>query len=130
MKCLVYFGLTSVKEHTSAQLSGRGELPGGARVRTLFTLGKCTLGFKRKAKMMNLVSASTKGFQGVLGLGQVLQERHGSDLLLLPPGVLVDQASRTKEKGSHFPTITSENAFSQPKKFPSVHVSLSHCRYP
>ena len=29
MKCLLYFGITSMKEDTSAQLSGRGELHGG-----------------------------------------------------------------------------------------------------
>ena len=29
MKCLLYFGITSMKEDTSAQLSGRGELNGG-----------------------------------------------------------------------------------------------------
>ena len=29
MICLLYFGITSMKEDTSAQLSGRGELHGG-----------------------------------------------------------------------------------------------------
>ena len=29
MKCLLYFGITSMKEETSAQLSGRGEIHGG-----------------------------------------------------------------------------------------------------
>ena len=29
MKCLFYFGMTSMKEDTSAQLSGRGEIHGG-----------------------------------------------------------------------------------------------------
>ena len=38
MKCLVYFGITSMKEDTSAHLSGRGELNGGARGITLVTL--------------------------------------------------------------------------------------------
>ena len=47
---------------TSAQLSGRGELHGGARVTTLVTLRKCTLGFKREIKILKLVLASTKGF--------------------------------------------------------------------
>ena len=28
MKCLLYFGITSMKQDTSAQLSGRGELHG------------------------------------------------------------------------------------------------------
>ena len=29
MKCLLYFGITSMKKDTSAQLSGSGELHGG-----------------------------------------------------------------------------------------------------
>ena len=29
MKCLLYFGISSMKEDTSAQLSGRGEPHGG-----------------------------------------------------------------------------------------------------
>ena len=62
MKCLLYFGITSMKEDTSAQLSGRGELHGGARVITLVTLRKCTLGVKREIKILKLVLASTKGF--------------------------------------------------------------------
>ena len=52
MKCLFYFGITSLKEDTSAQLSGRGELNGGARVIALVTLRKCTLGFKREIKLL------------------------------------------------------------------------------
>ena len=35
MKCLLYFRITSIKEGTSAHLSGRGYLHGGARVTTL-----------------------------------------------------------------------------------------------
>ena len=66
MKCLIYFGMSSMKEGTSAQLSGRGELHGGARVTTLVTLRKCTLGNKREIKTLKLVSASTKGFKGGL----------------------------------------------------------------
>ena len=64
MKCLFYFGISSMKEGTSAQLSGRGELHGGARVTTLVTFysRKCTLGFKRVIKILKLVLASTKGF--------------------------------------------------------------------
>ena len=62
MKCLLYFGITSMKEDTSAQLSGRGELHGGALAITLVTLRKCTLNFKRVIKMIKLVSTSTKGF--------------------------------------------------------------------
>ena len=130
MKCLYFLGITSMKEDTSAQLSGRGELHGGARVITLVTLRKCTFNFKRVMKMIKFVSTSTKGFKGGLGLDQVLQERHGSDFFLLPPGVLVDQASRTTEEGSNCLKITSENALNQQKAFPSVHRSLSHCRYP
>ena len=66
MKCLIYFGMSSMKEGTSAQLSGRGELHGGARVKTLVTLRKCTLGNKREIKTLKFVSASTKGFKGGL----------------------------------------------------------------
>ena len=62
MKCLLYFGITSMKDDTSAQLSGRGELHGGARVTTLVTLRKCTKSFKRLIKKLKLVLASTKGF--------------------------------------------------------------------
>ena len=56
MKCLLYFAITSVKEDTSPQLSGRGELHGGPRVITLVTLKQCTLNFKRMIKMIKLVS--------------------------------------------------------------------------
>ena len=66
MECLIYFGMTSMKEGTSAQLSGRGELHGGARVTTLVTLRKCTLGHKREIKTLKFVPASTKGFKGGL----------------------------------------------------------------
>ena len=83
MKCLIYFGMSSMKEGTSAQLRGRGELQGGARVTTLVTLRKCTLGNKREIKTLEFVSASTKGFSGGLGLVQALQERHGNDFFLL-----------------------------------------------
>ena len=55
-----------MKEGTCAQLSGRGELHGGARVTTLVTLRKCTLGNKREIKTLKFVSASTKGFKGGL----------------------------------------------------------------
>ena len=34
MRCLVFFRITSMKEDTSGQLSGRGELHRGARVIT------------------------------------------------------------------------------------------------
>ena len=66
MKCLTYFGMSFMKEGTSAQLSGRGELHGGARVTTLVTLRKCTLGNKREIKTLKFVLASTKGFKGGL----------------------------------------------------------------
>ena len=56
---------------------------GGARVTTLVTLRKCTLGHKREIKTLKFVSASTKGFKGGLSLDQALQERHGSDFFLL-----------------------------------------------
>ena len=39
---------------------------GGARVTTLITLRKCTLGNKREIKTLKFVSASTKGFKGGL----------------------------------------------------------------
>ena len=39
---------------------------GGARVTTLVTLRKCTLGNKREIKSLKFVSASTKGFKGGL----------------------------------------------------------------
>ena len=39
---------------------------GGARVTTLVTLRKCTLGNKREIKTLKFVSASTKSFQGGL----------------------------------------------------------------
>ena len=58
--------MSSMKEGTSAQLSGRDELHGGARVTTLVTLRKCTLGNKRVIKTLKFVSASTKGFKGGL----------------------------------------------------------------
>ena len=66
MKCLIYFGMSSMKEGTSAQLSGRGELHGVTRVTTLVTLRKCTLGHKREIKTLKFVLASTKGFKGGL----------------------------------------------------------------
>ena len=69
MKCLFYFGISSMKEGTSAQGSGRGKLHGGARVITLVPLRKCTLSFKRVIKVPKLVLASTKA--------------HGSDFFLL-----------------------------------------------
>ena len=52
MKCLLFFGVTPMKEDTSAQLSGRGELHGAARLKTVVTLRKCTLSFKREIKML------------------------------------------------------------------------------
>ena len=103
---------------------------GGARVTTLVTLRKCTLSFKRVIKILKLVLASTKGFRRGLGLDQALQEGQGSDFVLLPPGVLVKYASRTKETGSKIPKITSENALNVPKRSSSVHRSPSQCRYP
>ena len=52
MKCLLFFGITLMNEDTSAQLSGRGALHGGARVITLVTLRKCTLSFKTEMKTL------------------------------------------------------------------------------
>ena len=56
--------MSSMKEGTSAQVSGRGELHGGARVTTLVTLRKCTLGNKREIKTLKFVLASTKRVKG------------------------------------------------------------------
>ena len=61
MKCLFYFGISSMKEDTSAQLRGTGELHGGLGI-TLVTLRKCTKSFKRVTKVLKLVLALTKGF--------------------------------------------------------------------
>ena len=66
MKYLFFFGISSMKEGTSAQLSGRGELHGGARVTTLVTLTKCTLGIQREIKTLRFVLASKMGFKGGL----------------------------------------------------------------
>ena len=49
----------------------------------------------------------------MLGLDQLPQDRYGSDCFLLSPGVLVDQASRTKEKDSNYPETTGEDASNQ-----------------
>ena len=42
---------------------------------------------------------------------------------------LVHEVSRTEEKGSNLPKITSENALNWPKTLSAVHRSLSYCRY-
>ena len=73
---------------------------GGARVTTLVTLRKCTLGHKREIKTLKFVSASTKGFKGGLSLDQALQERHGSDFFLLP-------TLKTKNKKKRHESIRS-----------------------
>ena len=52
MKCLLFFGINSMKEDTSAHLSSRGERHGGARVITLVTLRMCSSSFKRVIKMI------------------------------------------------------------------------------
>ena len=54
MKCLLYFGITSMKQGTSAHLSGRGELHRGARVITLVTLRECTSNFKENQKCLSV----------------------------------------------------------------------------
>ena len=51
MKCLLHFRTTSMKEDTSAHLSGRGELDRGAYFDT------CTLSFKRVVKMIEYYSS-------------------------------------------------------------------------
>ena len=55
-----------MKEDTSAQLSGRGERHGGARVITLVTLRKCTLSFKREIKYLSKSWHQQTGFKGGL----------------------------------------------------------------
>ena len=62
MKCLFSFGITFMKEDSSAQLNGRGEIHGGLGFITLVTLRKCTLSFKRGMKILKEVLASTRGF--------------------------------------------------------------------
>ena len=52
MKCLFYFGITSLKEDTFGHLSGRGKLHGGARVVTLVTLKNVLKTSKRVIKMI------------------------------------------------------------------------------
>ena len=52
MKCLLLFGITSMKEDTSAQVSGMGERHGGLGFLTLVTMRRCTLNFKREIKMI------------------------------------------------------------------------------
>ena len=56
----------SAENTINFSLSGRGELHGGARVTTLVTLRKCTLGNKREIKTLKFVLASAKGFKGGL----------------------------------------------------------------
>ena len=58
MKCLLYFGITSMRDDTSAPLSGRGELPGGAKVLTLVA-EKVYLKLHKRNKKCLSVSLST-----------------------------------------------------------------------
>ena len=80
-----------MKEGTSAQLSGRGELHGGARVTTLVTLRKCTLGNKREIKTLKFVSASTKGFKG--GLAWIKPSK--KDMAVVVSGIMMNGLSRS-----------------------------------
>ena len=57
MKCLLYFGITSMRDDTSAPLSGRGELHGGARVITLVAEKVYLKLHQRKKFVRVLVSA-------------------------------------------------------------------------
>ena len=50
MKCLFYFCITTMTEDTSAHLSGRRELHGGAGVITLVALRNVLKGSKRVIK--------------------------------------------------------------------------------
>ena len=92
---------------------------GGARVTTLVTLRKCTLGHKREIKTLKFVSASTKGFKGGLSLDQALQERHGSDFFLLS----APHAHRTykvlsKENQKRYCALCLEMEAGQPRASP------------
>ena len=52
MKCLFHFGITSMKEDTSTQLSGRGELHGRSRVivkRSVFPCQKVSFSCYKEA---------------------------------------------------------------------------------
>ena len=65
MKYLLYFSITSMKEDTSAHLSGRGEPHGGASVITRVTLSKYTSSFKAARKNdYVLVFISSQGLGG------------------------------------------------------------------
>ena len=100
MKCLFFFGMSSMKEGTSAQLSGRGELHGGARVTTLVTLRKCTLGNKREIKTLKFVLASTKGFKG--GLAWIKPSKKDMAVTFsysLQQGPPLDTATTVQQKG-------------------------------
>ena len=46
MKCLLYFGITSMKEDTSAHLGGSGAVHGGPRVIALVTLKRVPKAWK------------------------------------------------------------------------------------
>ena len=82
---------------------------GGARVTTLVTLRKCTLGHKREIKTLKFVSASTKGFKGGLSLDQALQERHGSDFFLLHTSITIRLRRRY-----HHPLLNASHNFHMP----------------
>ena len=104
-----------MKEGTSAQLSGRGELHGGPRVTTLVTLRKCTLGNKREIKTLKFVSASTKGFKG--GLAWIKPSKKDMAVTFsysLSPAVSLNLWSM---KGSPMGTSFS----SAPKRKPQYH---------
>ena len=52
MKCLLHFGITSVKEDGSAHLSDRGDVHRSARVIALVTLKSILKSLKRVIKTM------------------------------------------------------------------------------
>ena len=101
---------------------------GGARVTTLVTLSKCTLGNKREIKTLKFVLASTKGFKG--GLAWIKPSKKDMAVTFSYSPLKYYEASRTKEKGSNIPKITSKNALNLRKTSSSLHRSLSHCRDP
>ena len=59
MECLLYFGITSMRDDTSAPLSGRGELHGGTKVLTLVAekvyLIRFGIGFKKKNQFFPII---------------------------------------------------------------------------
>ena len=83
MKCLFVFGIASMKEDTSAHLSGRGEFDGGAKIITLGTWKNVLKTSKRVIKMIKCHSSTPFKVWAGLGLDQAPGDRHGSDAFLV-----------------------------------------------